>query len=209
MNLTRTLRASMFMGLLISPMASFAAMSFGLGPLGGMNFGDANIDGHDKTTMRKGFAAGLRTEFGVTSPISLMIEPTYVQKGADFEYAGGINASGELDYIEIPALIKAKFGAQKANAYAFAGPSLDINTSAKGSISTFSDTFEKQAANIVFSGQVGGGAEFQIAPYVYLAADIRYVYAFTDALEDNVGDISSWKSRDIRLTGGVLFHITE
>jgi Outer membrane protein beta-barrel domain len=198
---------------ILNPSISTAGLSFGIGPLGGINLGNAAIEGHSNSTVRTGLAMGLRTEFGVTSPYSLLIEPTYVQKGALFNYAvppfADIKARGELDYIEIPVLIKAKFGAQQVHAFIFAGPSLGINVASKGSIGSFSDTFKNQAANMVFSGEVGGGGAFQIQRYVYLTADSRYSFAFTDALENPVGDIDSWKSQDIRMMLGVLVHITE
>jgi len=188
-------------------------MSLGVGPIGGVNLGNATIEGHSNTSMRTGLAMGVRAELGVTNPYSLMIEPTYVKKGADFTYGGGllpeIKASGELDYIEIPLLVKAKFGSQQMHLFVFAGPSLDINLNAKGSIGSFSNTFEKEPAPLVFSGDIGGGLAYQLQRFVYLTADARYDYGFSNALKNPVGDIDSWKSRDIRMMLGVLVHLTE
>ncbi len=189
------------------------AVSIGIGPIGGMNFGDAVVKNHDKTDMRNGLALGGRAELGVTSPYSLMIEGVYVQKGARFDVSaapfGSIRATGDLDYLEIPLLLKAKFGAIGAHAYAFAGPSLGINLNAKGEFGSLSDTFKDDAETVVFSGDIGIGAGFRIAQYVFLTSDVRYQYAFTDALKKSVGDIDSWKSRDIRAMVGLLIHIAE
>ena len=106
---------------------SFSAISFGGGAKGGINLGSADIEGHFKNEYRTGLAMGLLGEFGMTTPLSLLIEPSYVQKGAKFNYNAGIlgevKASGELDYIEIPVLLKAKFGSMKTHAFIFAGPS--------------------------------------------------------------------------------------
>ena len=213
MKFSKYLLATAISATIITPTICMAGLSFGIGPLGGINLGNAAIEGHSNSTVRTGLAMGLRTEFGVTSPYSLLIEPTYVQKGALFNYSAGpfadIKARGELDYIEVPVLIKAKFGAQQVHAFIFAGPSLGINVAAKASIGSFSDTFKKQAVNMVFAGDIGGGGAFQLQRYVYLTADARYSFGFNDALENPVGDIDSWKSRDIRMMLGVLIHLTE
>src|SRR5215217_141945 len=77
----------MVTGLLLSPLAA-SAVSIGVGPKGGMNFGDAAVDSHDETEMRQGLAIGGQIEFGSSGPISLQVEPMYVQKGARFEVIG-------------------------------------------------------------------------------------------------------------------------
>ena len=190
--------------------AAVQALSFGAGPIIGAEFANADVEDHGDTEGRTGLAVGLRTEFGVTSPFSLLIEPTYVQKGASFEAFGGLTtAEGELDYLEIPVLAKAKFGAMKAHAFAFAGPSFGINLNAAGSLGDLEDTFKDESANLVISGDIGVGAGFQLSKYLYLTGDVRYSHGFTDALDKDVGDIDSWHSRDIRAVAGLLFHLTE
>jgi hypothetical protein len=204
---TNMVRFALLTAFAISPTA-VSALSFGVGPIGGMNFGNADVDDQDETEMRNGLALGLRAEFGVTSPYSLLVEPAYVQKGARFEYAG-IDSEGDFDYIEIPLLLKAKFGAMKTHAFAFAGPSIGILTSTDGKLGSLDVDFEDQAASVVFSGDVGGGAAFQVSEFVYLSADVRYSHGFSNALEDPVATIDEWMSRDIRATLGLLFHLTQ
>lgn len=198
------------LAVLLTAPAAVHALSFGAGPIAGAEFANASVEHHSKTDGRTGLAIGLRTEFGVTSPYSLLLEPTYVQKGASFGAFGNItSAEGDLDYLEVPVLIKAKFGALKAHAYAFAGPSFGFNMKAKGSLGDFSSDFKDQAASLAISGDIGGGAGFQVRQYVYLTADVRYSHGFTNALDKSVGDIGSWYSRDIRLVAGVLIHLTQ
>ena len=123
---------------------------------------------------------------------------------------GGIaRAKGDLDYLEIPVLLKAKFGALKAHAYGIVGPSFGFNLDAKGSLGSFSDTFKDQAANLTVSGDIGAGAGFQLSRYVYFTVDGRYSHGFTNALDKDVGDIGDWKARDIRALAGLLIHLTE
>lgn len=186
------------------------ALSMGVGPLGGLNLGNAEVEDYDDISNRTGFAAGVRLELGVTAPYSLLLEPTYVQKGARFKGDGifsDTDVEGDLDYLEIPLLLKAKFGAIKSHAYVFAGPSLGINLSADGEFGILN--VDPEAATMVFSGEGGVGGAFQIAQYVFLSGDVRYSYGFTNALDEDVGDIESWKNRDIRFMLGLLFHITE
>lgn len=196
---------------LVAPAASHA-LDMGAGPIGGVNLGNAEVEDHDKTDARTGVAAGARVELGVTSPYSLLIEAMYVQKGARFDVSAGpfgdIRAEGDLDYLEIPVLAKAKFGSAGGHIYVFAGPSMDINLKAEGTFGSLSDTFKDEAANLVFSGQAGAGAAFKVAPFVYLTGDARYVMSFSDALDKPVGDIDEWKSRDIRFMAGLLIHLT-
>jgi hypothetical protein len=198
--------------LLAVPMAAHS-LSLGVGPIGGINFGNAAVDNHDETDMRTGLALGGRAEFGVTSPYSLLVEAMYVQKGARFDVSAGpfgsIRAQGDLDYLEIPLLIKAKFGKQGAHAYLFAGPSMGINLNTEGKFGSLSDTFKDEAASLTFSGDIGLGAAFRVQRYVYLTADVRYSHGFSDALDESVGDIDSWKSRDVRALAGVLIHLSE
>lgn len=186
------------------------AVSLGAGPIGGVNLGNAEVEDYDDIEMRTGMAAGLRLELGVTSPYSLLIEPTYVQRGARFKgdgIFGDVDIEGDLDYLEVPVLLKAKFGAIKSHAYVFAGPSLGFNLSADGEFGAF-DVDDIEPA-MTISGDVGVGGGFQVAQYVFLTGDVRYTYGFNNALEEDVGDVESWKARDIRFMLGILFHITE
>jgi hypothetical protein len=192
-------------GLLLSPLAA-SAVSVGIGPKGGMNFGDAAVDSHDETEGRQGLAVGGQIEFGASSPISLQVEPMYVQKGARFDVIG-VTTRGDFDYLEIPILIKAKLGPQAAHLYTFAGPSIGINLNAEGKFGSATGNFEDEAASTVFSGDIGIGGEFQLADRIMLSADIRYSHGFTSALDDAVGDIDDWKSRDIRLMAGLSFNL--
>src|SRR5437764_290314 len=92
---------------LLFPALINAALSFGIGPKGGVNLGNASVKNHDNVTDRVGLSLGATMEFGVTKPISLLVEPGYVQKGGRFDVAtpfGPIHASGEFDYIELPVL---------------------------------------------------------------------------------------------------------
>lgn len=206
-----SLFGSLFMAALLSVPGHAHALSFGAGPIGGVEFANADVEDHSATDSRVGLAIGLRTEFGVTNPYSLLLEPMYVQKGASFDIPTG-SARGYVDYLEIPVLLKAKFGAMQAHAYVFAGPSFGITLNAEGKytgIGTFASDLDERTAGLVISGDIGGGGAFRLSQYLYLNADVRYSHGFMDALDKSVADIDSWHSRDVRLLAGLLLHLTE
>lgn len=195
--------------LLLAGAIPATALSFGLGPKLGANLSGADIDGGTDEKRMTGLAVGGMAEFGVTSPFSLVLEPMYLQRGADFE-VGGISADGEFSYFEVPLLAKAKFGSlSTAHAYVFAGPSMGIKTSAEGSFAGFTGDFDDETSDLVFSGDIGGGAAFRLRPFVYLSADVRYSHGFSNAFEDEIGSLESWHHRDIRLMAGLLIHLIE
>jgi hypothetical protein len=180
------------------------SMSFGLGPKAGLNLGSAEVDDADDM----GLGLGLQAEFGVTRPYSLVLEPQYLQKGARFE-ALGLQAEGDVDYLEVPVLAKAKLGRLGGHAYLFAGPAIGILLDVEGRYAGFSNDFEDEASRVTFSGEIGAGGAFQVRKHVYLSADVRYSHGFSDALDSSIGGIDSWHSRDVRILFGALIHLTE
>jgi hypothetical protein len=185
------------------------ALSFGVGPKLGANFGSAEIDDVNDVESRTGLAVGAMAEFGVTSPFSLVLEPMYLQRGARFDVLGG-TARGDFNYLEVPILAKAKFGSlNTAHAYLFLGPSLGFLMSSEGRYAGFTDDFEDQVGSFAVSGEVGVGAAYKLRPYTYLSADVRYAHGFTDVLDEDIVAIDSWNHRDVRLMLGLLIHLTQ
>ena len=190
-----------------------SALSFGVGPLGGLNLGGSSFDAPSgmtmKSEMRSGLALGARAELGVTKPYSLLLEPMYLQR-ADVETMDmlGLSFKSEVqtNYLELPVLAKAKFGAMKAHAYVFAGPSLGIflnGESKTGGVTKDVDS----VSTLNVSGEVGACGSYQVQKFVYLNLDARYAYGFTNANDKN--DKITWKHQDIRIMACVLFHLTE
>jgi hypothetical protein len=185
------------------------ALSFGAGPKIGASFAGADVDGVEDEERRTGLVIGAVTEFGVTSPYSVVLEPSYLMRGARFDVAGA-SARGDLDYFEIPVLAKAKFGnLSTAHAFLFLGPSFGFLTSSEGRVGIFTDSFEDQAAGFHVAGDIGAGLAYRLRKYIYVAADLRYSHGFTNALEEDIGTIESWYARDIRAAGSILIHLIE
>ncbi len=191
-----------------------SALSFGAGPLLGINLANASVDypgsGDVESGMLTRFAFGARAEFGVTSPFSLLLEPMYLQRGVSQKATFlGLTVESEtrLNYLEVPVLAKAKFGSMKAHAYAFAGPSLGIFLNGEteaGNTTTDADSIS--AINL--SGDIGVGGSFQVQEFIYLNADVRYSHGFTNQADVKDEDVEMM-SRDIRLQLCVLFHLTK
>jgi hypothetical protein len=201
-----------FTAVLAIPFSGYAAISFGVGPKLGLNMANASVDpddGIDKA-FKLCFGAGLLAEFGVTKPWSLQVEPMFLQRGvkADVEVLPGATVESiiKLNYLEIPILAKAKFGAIKSHAYVIAGPSLGILLSAKGEVDGDETDIKDETESFSLSGEIGAGGGFQLAQYVYLQADARYSYGFLDANSDSDIEVKPW---DIRFMVGLLFHLTE
>lgn len=190
-----------------------SALSFGAGPLLGVNFANASAEagGNDiKTEMLTRFAFGARTEFGVTSPFSLLLEPMYLQRGAtskvDLGPFGSVKSDERLNYLEVPVLAKAKFGSLKAHGYAFAGPSLGFFLNGETETDGHTDKIDSGITTVHFAGEAGVGGSYQVQEFIYLNADVRYSFGFTNVYDKSD---SKWKSRDIRLMACVLFHLTK
>jgi hypothetical protein len=195
-----------------------SALSFGVGPLFGVNLGNASAEGPSgsgsfNTEMLTRFAFGARAEFGVTTPFSLLLEPMYLQRGATEKIdipaepgfpAETIKIEDRLNYLELPILAKAKFGSMKAHAYAFAGPSLGIFLN--GEEESGGETHKADSVTTFnLSGDVGVGGSYQVQEFIYLNADVRYSMGFINAVDKS--DAGSWKNRDIRFQLCVLFHL--
>ncbi len=210
-------RALAFHSALVAGLSLFSgtasALSFGAGPLLGVNFAHASAEagGTDiKTEMLTRFAFGARTEFGVTSPFSLLLEPMYLQRGAtpkvDLGPFGTVKSDERLNYLEIPVLAKAKFGSMKAHGYAFAGPSVGFFLNGETETDGHTSKIDTGITTVHFAGEVGVGGSYQVQEFIYLNADVRYSFGFTNVNDDSD---SKWKSRDIRLMACVLFHLTK
>lgn len=210
-NRIASLSAAVIAGLTLFS-GSASAVSFGVGPIGGLNFANVNIDADGdeiSTDMKTAFAIGARAELGVTKPFSVLLEPQFLRRGYSTEQTllgTSFDVDIGMNYLELPVLAKAKFGSMKAHGYAFAGPSLGIFLNGTAEIDDESEDLE-DISSINFAGQIGVGGAYQLKEFVYLNADVRYGYGFTN-INDDGSDVDV-QSRDIQLMLCVLFHLTE
>jgi len=99
-----------------------AQIKFGAG--GGLNFSSVKIDFEEiETKSQTNFVIGGVLELPVYKNLSLQFQPSYIRKGADFKLAGNpLDWIFELNYVEIPILLKMNFGNKYP--YLFAGPAV-------------------------------------------------------------------------------------
>lgn len=182
-----------------------AQAGWGIGPLGGANISNAEIEGEDTRSIT-GWAFGARLEMGTMPFLSLMLDPMLVQSGAELDGAGSLSRKGEFVFLEIPLLLTARLNLAQVGLYGFAGPNLVLTTDAGGSFTEPDDLDRDDVSTLGLAGQIGAGLAIGIAPSIEVSADARYSHGFTDMLEEAQGDIRNWRSRDVRLTLGVLLH---
>ena len=114
----------------------------GFGITGGVNL--ANVGGADAVTGSKnltGFAGGVYLDLGIPFFISVQPEVLYSMKGykADASFTIGantvsVNQTVNLNYIEVPVLLKFSFPVPALKPTLFAGPSMGILLSAKAKV---------------------------------------------------------------------------
>jgi len=124
--------------------------------------------------MRNGFYVGLRKDIKLFPTLHLETGALYVQKGAtvDLEEFGSLEY--ELDYIDIPAALKFKFG----NLYALGGVSGNIRVKSEIEGEKVDDVHP-------FSLSSSVGAGFKIFMF---SIDARWNHTLSDILKDNEGD---------------------
>jgi hypothetical protein len=200
-------KATLSVCLLIGLMAvNPAEAAWGIGPLGGANIANAEVEGHDSRYIT-GWALGARMEMGMAPILSLMLDPMLVQSGAEFDASGNaVPGRGKFVFMELPVLLRAKVSMMNLGVYGFLGPDLVVNTDADGNVSESGDLNQSDLAPLGLAGQVGAGIAMGVAPFIDVTADARYSHGFTDLLDGAKGDVEHWRNRDVRLNLGVLLH---
>lgn len=105
-----------------------------LGIRAGLNL--ASVNGDDVSfedvspENRVGFSGGLFAGIRVTPSFLIQPEVLYTQKGARYE-AAGEEAVIKLDYVEVPVLLKGRFGSAGVKPSVFAGPAVAFKVSGK------------------------------------------------------------------------------
>lgn len=135
----------------------------------------ADITQGDVTTdSRNGLYIGLRKDLKLFPTLHLETGALYVQKGATFKSEELGDAEYQLDYIDIPAALKFKFG----SLYALGGVS--------GNIRVKSEVEGEKVEGFQpfsLSSSVGAGFKFLV-----FSIDARWNHTLSDILKDNDGD---------------------
>lgn len=170
-------------------------------------------------------------EYAVTKRISVMFEPSYVEKGTfarPVEYEGYVpKLSFDQSYLEFPLLLKYSFGSD-IRPHIVIGSTLgfilssDIRAELRGP-GVGRLELETDADNLVrdfeYSLEFGGGLSYDIDEYISLVLEARYSYGITNIVrkgslrtsfgeEEFLPELQSdalYRNRGFRITFGLTF----
>ena len=192
---------------------SYAVLPFSIGAKAGVNIANLSFDpdvpaGITKSN-RVGFKFGAILELGVGGPVFIALEPLFAQKGAKAEGQGG-NLAIEANYLEIPVLLKLKFGVAGVKPYVFAGPNigflLSANLHQEAGGQTADTDIKSTTTSTDFALDVGAGAQFSATKFVAITADARYSLGLSNTNNDPM-DPTTVKTTGIQILVGVLIGI--
>lgn len=159
------------------------AISFGL--KGGLNLSTITGGDIDSPDSRTSFHAGVSGEFPIAPIFSLQVEALYSGQGAQFDYQGsdGDKAELQLDYINVPVLVKfylfKGFSVEAGPQFSFLlNDEIDSNPNSNGGDSP--TPFRENLKTFEFG--VAGGITFQTD--LGLFATARYIRGVTDIADD-------------------------
>lgn len=177
---------------LLLPHGSPAQMRIGL--TGGLHVSEAEqtrFYNAAASSSTKYAVAGI-LEYSLSRNLSLLVEPTYLEKGTSAEplsfESAAARLSLDLSYLEIPLLVKFSAGGH-FRPYLLLGPAVGINLSSRvrADVRAFGLgqlEIETSARDIVrdveYSLQVGGGVSYQIDQIIALFLEARYSYGINN-----------------------------
>jgi hypothetical protein len=182
-----------------------------LGVRGGVNFASLSGDVGD-VDGRTALNVGATAHFPLSdSGLGLLIGGFYTQKGAS-ESAQGLTATVELDYVEIPVLLRYDFPSQgSASFHAAAGPAVGFEVGCSvsaddGGTSASVDCDEAGLSTTsVDFGLVGGlGVDFRVSEGLIVTVDGMYNLGLTNIADSDEDDV---KNRVFMLQAGVAFPV--
>ena len=169
------------------------ASPISLGLQGGMNLANLSLNPSRSTSNRTGLAVGGHLELSLLGIIYLQPEIMYVQKGGVDSPTGNVI---KLDYLEIPVLMKFKFGITPIHLELLGGPYVGFAMSKKVDAGLGSSTQLTDAKDMDIGATLGVGAQLDLSSKYALFADLRYSMGFT-----NTSDTAGLTRRNT----GILF----
>jgi hypothetical protein len=164
------------------------------GVKGGLNYSTFN-DTED-VEYKTGFLIGGYANFKIPlSPISVQPEVLFAQYGAKAE---GADFEFNVNYVQIPVLLKFGFETPAAQPNVYFGPYMSFNTKAEVANNDGSFNLEDNAKDTEFGVIVGAGVDIS-----KLRLGLRYSAGLTNVAEDDFND--SAKNGAIALTVGIAF----
>ncbi|WP_158974043.1 porin family protein [Cellulophaga sp. L1A9] len=154
---------------------------FQIGVKGGANFATVAGDDFDSPDSRTSFYAGLVAEAPLTETLSIQPEVFYSGQGFDLnDNANGADAEYQLDYIQVPVLLKV-YLVDGLNIQA--GPQFGFKVNEEVDFQPTNDDGDIDTDAVRdFDFQLTSGLEYKFAESFFIQA--RYTYGFSELIKD-------------------------
>jgi len=154
------------------------AQNFSVGPIIGLNY--SNLRGDvENNSGKMGFAGGIFANYSITDQFGLTGQVLYSQQGAKFE-ASGVENAFKLSYVQVPILGAYYFGKEKFRPKVLLGPQFGFLLSATDKDGNDLDPNGDFLETTDFGVTGGLGFNYNLAPKIWLNADVRYNLGLTD-----------------------------
>lgn len=193
--------------LLILFPSKYLNAQFSIGPKLGINISTAaGDDVFDDLESVVGLQFGVAGEVSISEQFAVQPEVLYFQKGSKIDFMG-VETKTFLNYLEIPILVKGKFGAPDGLQFiATLGPSFGFGLGGKMKMGDEEVDFDFEDDNLSefdLSLSIGAGAQIPVGPG-NLFLDLRYLLGLTTL--DNAGEFDAF-NRGFGIATGFLFSI--
>lgn len=159
-----------------------------------------------ETETRLGGALGVIAEWGQHGKYSLAFEPMLAWRGPSITNGAGYEP--DLMILEIPILARRNWHFKDHNRlFLFAGPNLAFPMSVEGDIAGGTPLETDDVKPFEFLVDAGLGGTVRFALYWHLIGSVRYSHGFTEVLEDPIGGVDDWKSKNVKFLFGIMHHI--
>lgn len=175
------LRFTAAAGILLAASAA-TANAQGFGVTAGATFSQLSGDDVSGEENKTGFAGGVFYEFKASEALVIRPELLYIMKGSGAE---GTDETLSLDYIQLPILLKYKFGSGTTKPFLMIGPAFGMNVSCDSFGTDCSDDDDLEKLEI--SGVFGGGVQIKA-----FDVNVRYDMGLTDFVDGLDAKNQTW-----------------
>ena len=162
---------------------SFAQVNFSAGVKGGVNFAKLAFDPEEEECcdMRTGFIGGLFVVAPISETVAIQPEFLYSMQGAKFDFGDGFESEVQLDYFQVPILVRADFATGGGvRPFVLFGPTIGFNVKAKDKFEDDEEDIKDDVKNVDIGFAIGGGLQFGAA-----SVEARYTHGLTNANDDS------------------------
>jgi opacity protein-like surface antigen len=161
---------------------------------GGVNY--STFNNTDNVDYKPGFVGGIYSNINIpATPVSIQPEVLFAQYGADIE---GSDASFNINYIQVPVLLKFGFGLASVKPNVFFGPYMGFNIKSEVKNNDASINLDDQAEDTDFGIAVGAGIDIS-----KFSIGVRYTAGLKNVANSSID--SEAKNGAIALSLGVAF----